>query len=32
MSLNISGDPKADAVIDDAFALLTAMLLDQHSR
>ena len=30
MGLNITGDPKTDAVLDDPFALLTAMLLDQQ--
>lgn len=30
MGFNITGDPKADAVLDDPFALLLAMLLDQQ--
>ena len=30
MGFNITGDPQADAVLDDPFALLTAMLLDQQ--
>ncbi len=30
MGFNITGDPAADAVLDDPFALLTAMLLDQQ--
>lgn len=30
MGFNITGDPQADAVLDDPFGLLTAMLLDQQ--
>jgi uncharacterized HhH-GPD family protein len=30
MALNITGDPKADAVLDDPFALLAGMMLDQQ--
>ena len=30
MALNITGDPESDAVLDDPFALLTGMLLDQQ--
>jgi uncharacterized HhH-GPD family protein len=30
MGFNITGDPKADAVLDDPFALLAGMLLDQQ--
>lgn len=30
MGLTITGDPAADAVLDDPFALLVAMLLDQQ--
>jgi uncharacterized HhH-GPD family protein len=30
MGLHITGDPEADAVLDDPFALLIAMLLDQQ--
>jgi uncharacterized HhH-GPD family protein len=30
MAFNITGDPAADAVLDDPFALLLAMLLDQQ--
>lgn len=30
MGFNITGDPAADAVLDDPFALLVAMLLDQQ--
>ena len=30
MAIHITGDPAADAVLDDPFALLTGMLLDQQ--
>jgi hypothetical protein len=33
MSFNITGDPAADKVLDDSpFALLAAVVLDQHMR
>ena len=33
MALHITGDPAADAVLDGSpFALLAAMILDQHIR
>jgi hypothetical protein len=31
MAINITGDPRADAVLADPFALLMGMLLDQRS-